>query len=140
MSQQEERERYLKRPYVGSWRVLHGIHTESYDESGSAIIVKAGEVIHSRYDLDKHNSPGAKKFEKLPGLTKEQIERLNGNEHEPRKAESSSQESNGKTVLQTGTLDEMTVDELKKFAHEEGIDIRGLVKKQDIIDAINSAS
>jgi len=104
------------------FKVLRGRHTEG------GVMYQAGEVVDSSSDLNKHNSPGSRKFEQLSGEVADA----------PSASLPESSEDDEDPEEGSDELDGMTVAQLKTFAAEEEIDLSGVSRKSDILSAIRA--
>lgn len=123
------------------FRVLSGRHCEGDRDpvTNKLIIYNQGEVFESKTDLDKRfNHPTGVKFERVSDATVVSRAPL---------AQAAAAGFNSAEGAKKGTqpaftsndLEVMTLDELKKLAAEEEVDLGGLTKKADIIARIQSA-
>ena len=123
------------------FKLIRGSHTEgevTNPATGSLtpVIYKKGDVFESECDLEKHNSPGAKKFELLFNGTMEKYRALRGTQNST-SAKTNSIPAN--TVTQDydrDTLRVMTVKELKQLAESNEIHLGDAHLKDDIINVI----
>lgn len=104
------------------FRVLRGIHSEG------GVTYEAGGIVDSSTNLLRMNSPGSVKFVKVG--------------QEPVLASASEPLQSPDQLIPTAgdSLDAMTVAELREFAREEGIDLEGANRKDQIIEAIRAAT
>lgn len=137
------------------YRILVGRHHERKNPNEKGITYKAGEndIFESEKDMLKKNGIGGiAKFEEVAGSTqtvqnpwmrmdgetaKQFAERMRRLADEAEKtAEEESKQAHTKTE-ETGTpYEDMTIDELKKLANEEEINIKGARTKDEIIKMI----
>jgi len=117
----------------GRYLVLAGMHIEASGVYKSAklknpvafkaeeIDFRDGDIVDSVSDLSKFNcGPGNEKFEWVgPGI------------HTPKKSKD--------LILKSEELSRMNVDQLRKIAEEEEIDLGDSLKKVDIIQRIKKA-
>jgi hypothetical protein len=131
---------YEDLPVVDSFRVVRGRHHE-----GGRTYAK-GEVVESKSDLLKHNSPGAIKFVRLSDnatLITEAEKAKKGAVPQDRSVAASPPTSEpvayaddkGATEEE---LNSLTFQELKDYAAAEEIDLTGVRSKQDAIEVIKS--
>ena len=122
-------------PEVKQYRLMMGQHSESVrDENGELVqprrnkIYKPGDIIRTTTDLLRMNGPGPQgvKFV-LVGSTEEQM----SPEFHAMNAAQAQGFNDG--------MDDMSLDELRKLAREEDIDLSGLSKKEEIARAIRAA-
>lgn len=129
------------------FRLLHGNHCENERDPNTNELVKykAGDIFFSPQPLDKmHNSPGSIKFEPVSDgtlVTRHPVAKAAtaGFNGEPEKIEADSISNTSQPMFSTAELERMNVEELKKFAAEEEIDLGTASKKADIIARIQSA-
>jgi len=124
----------VKEPEVKQYRLMMGQHSESVrDEKGELVqprknkVYNPGDIIKTTSDLLRLNGPGPQgvKFV-LVGSVEEQM----------------SPEFHAMNAQAPGFddgMDDMSLDELRKIAREEEIDLSGLSKKEEIIRAIRTA-
>jgi hypothetical protein len=112
---------------VKSYRVLRGLHiTSELNSNGKPRVAKKGDIVRTESNLLKFNAPGVPpRFELATGEVTEES-----------KSNSSVSYSNTEYL---DTLSAMSKEELKKVAETEEIDIRGLTRKEDIMDCIIKA-
>lgn len=92
---------------------------------------KPGDVIETKSDLLKLNSPGSTKFALLESVPVA----------EPHEAKKSGKKSKkAEPVHGSATLDAMSIEELQAMAEAEEIDLGGATRKDEIIDIILEAT
>jgi len=106
------------------FKVLRGQHSEGGET------YRAGDVVDSASDLNRHNSPGAKKFEQLEGGVADVPSAS------PPATPAVEDEDSGE---ESDDLDDMTVVQLKTFAEEEEIDLAGVSRKDEILSTVRAA-
>jgi len=116
---------------VQTYRVLRGIHiTGELNSSGKPRLAKRGDIVKTQSNLLKFNAMGAPpRFELVTGDALATLE----------KAEAADSVTSASNSEYLDTLTSMSKEELKKVAEAEEIDIRGLTRKEDIIDCIVKA-
>lgn len=103
------------------FRLLSGIH----QQDGKTYKAKDPKCNVVESDIDLVAKHGAERWQKIGGGA-EQFEEIPGDDDEPNPAE------------ETADLEAMTVEQLRKYAHDSGVDITGLSRKADIIAAIQA--
>ncbi len=147
------------------FRVLAGKHIEGKTPDGRQRVYKTGDVVDSKTDLNKLNSPGAVKFEKVdestpatpyvgPGgevvKSRKQLEAEAVQQPQQAQAKTAGPTTAAKTPehlepLQTTStttlqpLDLMSVKDLVALAQAEEIDLKGATKKDDIVKTLKAA-
>lgn len=113
-----------------AYRVLRGIHiTGELNSSGKPRLAKRGDIIKTESNLLKFNALGAPpRFELVTGEALATLEK-----------EETANAASPTNSEYLDTLTSMNKEELKKVAEAEEIDIRGLTRKEDIIDCIVKA-
>jgi len=112
------------------FRLLRGFHEQGdKDSEGKTILYKPGDEFTSKTDLvDRFNKRGCVKFERLPDLPDPVV---------------SSNENQVSLLDETGVeddLDDFTIAELRQRAEDEGVNISGLRRKDEIIDVLRGQS
>lgn len=121
------------------FRVVNGSHSngERDPATGKLITYKKGEVFESKHDLVKtHNSNVSVKFERMPEGA------LPSRSPVAQAAIAGASQAltpPGKSAFGSAELEVLTIEELKKLAEQEEIDLGKLTSKKDIIARIQSA-
>lgn len=106
---------------MARFRVVAGSHNEG------GVTYRKGDIVDSKSDLSKLNSPGSLKFQRAEDVEEAARQGFyEGNTDKPKP-------SNG-----PDEFDAMTIPDLKKFAAQEGIDLGTATKKDEILVAIRS--
>lgn len=109
------------------FRVLRGRYVEGKTTDGKQRIYVQGDIIDSKSDLMRFNSPGAIKFEKIEsGRLPENTPTLDSSTTAVIKKENDG-------------LEAMSIAELRKMAEEEEIDIKAAKTKDQLVAAIRTA-
>lgn len=144
---------------MAKYKVLVGKYVDDdpvrKDSTGGSIdkMYQPGDVIETDKDLLKHNTPGAPpKFSRLDidvsylpstsniwDASKETLEqfvtRMKGNPLESNPPESTNLVF-GAAKAGVDSLNHMTINELRKYAEEEEIDLKNTTKKEEMIKII----
>lgn len=117
---------------AGIYLVLEGHHVEDKDASGRDIVHKKGDRFYSKKDLQKFD-PG--KFMKVGDAPAD----LPPKKVAPTFPQEELKDEGDFTVDgEEVELASLTIAQLKDYAEQNGIDVSGLTKKQDIIDTIEA--
>lgn len=128
------------------FRLLSGSHT---DNSGS---YEPGDIITTEQDLRKLNSIGAKRYELLTEINgallpddvvQEAVRQGEGEEPPVEEKQEPNDDDDLEDLLNEGEevddMSDLTVEELRKIAEDEGINLGNRKKKAAIISAIQEA-
>jgi hypothetical protein len=126
-----------------TFKILRGTHDESIPEQrdkdgnvthpGVKRTFRAGDVFESEYDLLKLNAPGCQKFALLSGQVP--VQTL---PQEPAQPAATPAVTTKEGIR--STLEGMSVKELRDMAAAEEIDVTGLSRKEDLINALVNAA
>ena len=127
-----------KKPIIGKFRIMANPHSEGHvpgtyriDPTGVPMfeprVYVVGDIVASRSDLEKHNSPHLEKFRRVDDSLPDKYD---AQEKEAR--EKGSAKSTTQTAL-VEDLESMTVAQLKQLAEAEGIDLDDNMKKAEMV-------
>lgn len=133
-----------KKPRVKKrWKLLAGLHAEGFVDSDTDLpvqqreqkIYEAGDIFDSECDLDASNAPGCMKFIEVGfGTALKNKYDTPPKESAAKPTTSSQEEPVGDS--RRATLEALTVQELRKVASEEGVELGNASRKEDIIQAL----
>lgn len=117
------------------FRVMRGIHAEG------GKVYRQGEVVDSKTDLSKHNSPGATKFERVeePGVKASPgvpVSKLH--DAPPVRQAPPPQAADELRRNLHADLDKMSVEKLREYAAEEEIDLKGAATREAILKIVKA--
>lgn len=114
------------------YRVLRGSHYEQGKK------FKQGDILNSLSNLERMNSPGAIKFQKMPEGTPlkggEPVGSFNTANEQP-----SVQASTNVVTPDTEELESMSVAELKQMAYDYELDFKSSVTKAELVNLLSEA-
>lgn len=113
------------------WQVVAGSHIEN-DLEGNEAVYSQGTKFWSKNDLSKFNGPGAVKFELIEKKVVDDPRR----EVSLAPAAPESLPSSPAQVSGMETFNSMTVQELKKWAESEEVELGAAKSKEQILQAI----
>lgn len=138
---------------VGKFRVLAGVHSEGYSQGGRPLVFKSqraggatgGDVANSDVDLCKLNKGGCLKFERVsdsvPETYKDHGAPADGIIQSVLTADASAAPSPtpAPSSAAADPFADMSVEELRKLAAEEEVDLGKAAKRDDIVAILRKA-